>query len=375
MNKKKIMISTTIVAISTIIIVIMIFLNNNKLPEATIKDFNNIKKVIKNEIQEEYFQVDIQKYTFEYQAYSYLNSKDEDIMIENLSTEEKMSMLAYKLFLNSTNDNNKLEIIRDYKNESEKQIDYTNSKTYVISSLSISRKNFNELYKKEYNEEIDEKIKTFNIMYDGSCDNIIIHYIDDIDTYVYYMDASINAKSCEITGGELTAYKFERNNLSLYESRNGKTIGEYIYEKKDNEYIFKGRKKVKEVNENIEKVNFGKIAKELEVSAISAYINESSKTENKEFNAGNNVCLSIDWLVNRGYYKNILNLKGSILFEINNNEMHIKSWLNNGKYSLQTIDNSGYNKITQQNIKTTINCNGKELKNVVYCDLDCKYIK
>ena len=62
---------------------------------------------------------------------------------------------------------------------------------------------------------------------------------------------------------------------------------------------------------------------DFETYAYLAYMNESTKEENNSFNAGNNVCLSIDWLVNNGYYKNNMNLKGSVLFEVNNNNINI----------------------------------------------------
>lgn len=371
-NNLKIIIPIISLILIIIVIVIVALQKNVKLPQATITNFDNINLISKNEITEEYFQPDIQKYTFEYNSYSYLNKLNKNLNIDNLSIEEKMSLLAYKLHSNNTNDNNQLEILKNYENE--KNITY-NSKLYEMSLLSIKVENFNELYRKEYNEKLVNKIDTFNMMYDNSCDNIIVHYVKDIDTYVYYVDASPNTKKCDVSGGILTGYDIKDNILNLYESKNDIIVGKYVYEIKDNEYIFKERDIINTKEERIEKLNFGKELVDFETYAYLAYMNESTKEENNSFNAGNNVCLSIDWLVNNGYYKNNMNLKGSVLFEVNNNNINIKSWLNNEKYSLQSIENLEVNKITNKEIITTIDCNGKKIKNVVYCDKKCDYVK
>lgn len=375
-NKKFIIPLVIIIIILIVLVIIGIIYSNNtsKLPQATISDFNKVKLVLKEEIDENYIQLDIQKYTYEYQAYRYLVRKENSIKVENLSEEDKMSMLMYKLNIYNEINNNYFEVLKDYENEKEYKIEF-NNKTYEMSNTSIKADKFIELYEKEYGEKFKANIKTFSLVYDNLCDNLIVHYLEDINSYVLYIDTTKGAKACEINDGVLVAYYENENKLSLYESKNGKIVAEYQYDKKDNEYVFKSRIILNELNKNIEKIEFGNNITGLERDAYLAYINESTKKDNNSFNPGNNVCVSLDWLTNNGYYKNDANLKGSVLFEHNNDEINLTLYVNNGKYSLQSIDDSGFNKITDTNILTTTNCNHIVLKDMIYCDKNCNYEK
>ncbi|MGM9877842.1 MAG: hypothetical protein ACI33S_04245 [Bacilli bacterium] len=361
-----------ILLILVVLIIGYLIFIRNKLPEASISDFGKTELIIQNDISIEYYQKDLFNYIDIYYPYSNLNNKDKSIKVEQLSVEEKMSLLAYKLYINGTVTNTETLTQTDYINSIENEINY-NGREYKKTFSAIKIDKFNELYKKEFKEDLNQIIDTFYIM-NGGCNNVLVYYVKDLSLYIYYIDVSNNTKECSTIDGSLVGYLINDKELKLYEEINGKVVAEYVYEIEDDNYYFKGRYILEKANENVNRLEFGKSLINFDTYAHLAYIKESTKEENKSFNAGNNACLSIDWLVNNGYYENDSNLKGSVLIEYKDNKLYLKTWLNNGKYSIQSTGET-LNKIVDKDIVTSTNCNGGTMKNVVYCDSSCKYIK